>query len=469
MEKEIENLKQTINSLTKDLNDYKNQMILLKQENNSLHQKIDDLEKIVLDLKTNSEANINNILIKSFNQIINTLNLNNNNSNKEKKTNEIKEIENTNKEIENTKKEIENPNKNLIIFQNKNSYIQKVISIFNNRKQNDNNINITLDKINLIKTIDEHNKKFIFSITQLNDNRLVSCGEDYDYINLYNSETFDLEEKIKLSCKYSYYLYPLDLNFLSICLDNGEIQIYELNFFNLKYEFKCSLKGHSGGVNKILETKNKKTLISISNDKTIKFWNLNEKNEYILDNNFIQDENKIENIIFTNDDETEVAVCYNFFKNNNITFYDIIKKEKIKTIEGIKVTNFSNQNLLKIDNYLFIGGKNKNGEIIIINLKKKEIEKIFIDNNKELGFFYCFLELSSSNEKIKRILCGDWNGNLVEYKINFIKDENDENKIDLEFVSIKSKVHKELIRSIIKFNNEKIVTCSIDGTIKIFK
>ena len=75
MEKEIENLKQTINSLTKDLNDYKNQMILLKQENNSLHQKIDDLEKIVLDLKTNSEANINNILIKSFNQIINTLNL----------------------------------------------------------------------------------------------------------------------------------------------------------------------------------------------------------------------------------------------------------------------------------------------------------------------------------------------------------------------------------------------------------
>ena len=32
MEKEIENLKQTINSLTKDLNDYKNQMILLKQE-----------------------------------------------------------------------------------------------------------------------------------------------------------------------------------------------------------------------------------------------------------------------------------------------------------------------------------------------------------------------------------------------------------------------------------------------------
>ena len=455
MEKEIENLKQTVISLTNDLNDSKNQIIFLKQENNSLHQKISNLEKIILDLKNNSEKNINNILIKSFNQIINTLSLNNNSSNNENNTNKNKELE--------------NPNKNMLLFQNKNTYIQKIISIFNNRKQNDTNIKITLDKINLIKTIDEHNKNYIYSIIQLNDNRLGSCGEEYEYINLYNSETFELEEKIKLPCKFSYYLYPLDLNFLSICLDNGDINIYELNFITFKYEFKCSLKGHSEGVNKIIETKNKKTLISISNDKTIKFWNLNEKNEYILDNNFIQDENKIGNIIFINDEETEVVVCYNYFKNNKICFYNIIKKEKIKTIEGIKVTNFSNQNLLKIDKYLFIGGQNKKGEIIIINLDKKEIEKIFIDNNKELGYFYCFLELNSSNEKVKRIICGDWNGNLVEYKINFIKNENDEIKIDLEFVSIKSKVHKELIRSIIKYNNDKIVTCSIDGIIKIFK
>jgi WD40 repeat protein len=462
MDSEIENLKQTVNSLAKDLNDSKNEILFLKQENNNLNQKISILEKNVFDLKNGMNSNINNILLNSFNQIINSLKSNN-------PSNLYNTNASNNEDNSNKYKEFENPNRNLIIFQNKNTYIQKVISNFNIWKQNDISYDLILDKLNMLKTIDNHNKKYVYSIAQLNDNRLVSCGEEYDYINIYNSETFELEEKIKLPCKFSYYLKPLDLNYLSICLDNGEINIYELNFYDFKFYYKYSLKGHKEGVNKLLETKNKKTLISISNDKTIKFWNLNEKNEYILDNNYIEDEYKIENIVFINDDETEVVVCYNFFKNNCISFYDIIKKQKIKTIEGIKATNFSNQNLLKIDNYLLIGSKNKNGEIIIINLDKKEIEKTFIDNNKELGYIYCFLLLSSSNNKTKRILCGDWNGNLIEYKLILNKDKNDEKKIDLEFVSIKPKVHNDLIRSIIKYNNDKIVTCSIDGTIKIFQ
>ena len=127
------------------------------------------------------------------------------------------------------------------------------------------------------KKILKYHSRLIYLISVLQDGRLASCSKDNNLI-IYDSKNF--EPQIQINNLHSDEIFSftqLKDGRIITCSADQTMKVIELE--ENKYSLKQSLEEHCGYVVKAIEF-NKNELISISNDKLIKFW-IKKKDNFI--------------------------------------------------------------------------------------------------------------------------------------------------------------------------------------------
>ena len=284
---------------------------------------------------------------------------------------------------------------------------------------NINNENYIINLSNIL-SIKSHNN-MITSIIKLNDGRLASSSFD-DFIKIYEKFTFIEEIKIK--------------EFVS-CIMNNTLKFYKFENKNLiKFQIYNS---KNSIISKIKELKNNK-LISVSDSYEIFIWEFNKNENYFIEF-ILKDEDEIWDFLEIKFNIIVVDIC----DQNIINFWDLNKKQKIKTIDSIEIFgNYGNKFSLLNENILLYGSDS----IYVI-----DIINFTIINNFSTDFYSNSLLVLNNN-----IFSVHNNGNIYQWKF-----ENNKLIIVNEII----KAHQNKILNIIKYENF-IITSDSQGLIKIW-
>ena len=309
----------------------------------------------------------------------------------------------------------------------------------NLKKENDNINNFNINKLTYETALSFHSLS-ITCIIQLNDGRLVSGSKDKRII-IYSKKCFTKSFEINEHTEEISSLLQLKNQFLASSSFDKYIKIFKINENN--YETIQSIKAHTNYIHKIRELSNG-NLISCSLDKTIKIFNL-ENGIFIEKFKFIEDKwvcNILETINLN-----LVAVLINIIGNINLNFYDLNKRKLKKILFSLEVAFVDTLEMIS-KNLLIIGEVEY---LTIINVDNyQNIKNIKIGN---ILISICY----KLNDNI--LLTGDVVGNIKQWKI-------EDNNLILE--NIKEKAHNKGITSIIKLQNNKLATSSIDKSIRIW-
>ena len=202
---------------------------------------------------------------------------------------------------------------------------------------------------------------------------------------------------------------------------------------------------HNNVITKIIELKNE-NLITFSWDYSFKIWKLNNNNKYEKIEEF-KDSNKLSDGLEIKDNE---IILYALKTNpRSLVFYNLIKKEKIKTLNNLQLYITNLIRIIKInDNEVAVAG---NGKVYLIDINNYLIlHEINSDCRND-----CILKLSNN-----LFLIGDEKGTITQYKI-----EN--KKIIKESSKIKS--HENAIYSMILLNEMIVSGGKNSNIIKIRK
>ena len=307
------------------------------------------------------------------------------------------------------------------------------------KKEDDNLNNFNINKLTYESALSFHSLT-ITCIIQLKDGRLVSGSKDKRII-IYIKKIFTKSFEINEHTEEISSLLQLKTEFLASSSFDKYIKIFKINENN--YETIQSIKAHDNFIHKIIELSNG-NLISCSLDKNIKIFNL-ENGIYIENFKFIE-EKWICNILETIPLNL-VAAHINIMGNINLKFYDLIKREPKQILFNLEVA-FVNTLEMISKNLLIIGEVEY---LTVINVENyQNIKNIKIGN---ILISVCY----KLNDNI--LLTGDVVGNIKQWKI-------EDNNLILE--NIKEKAHNKGITSIIKLQNNKLATSSIDKTIRIW-
>lgn len=192
-------------------------------------------------------------------------------------------------------------------------------------------------------------------ISQFEYNRIISCSGDRTItIWTITQTSYQCDYRIQRAHnEWIYKVIPLTNNEIASCSADLTIKIWNSNTSSLI----TILKGHTHIVKSIIKLKNKKILVSVSKDDTLRKWNLSSYK------------------------------CVTIIQNVNC---------------------FSCNGLLEFDiNKVIVGGKYK---ITMVNLDKDFIEQVYSSVNLE--YFNSFMILRDGN-----ILCGGENGMTCIYNI----------------------------------------------------
>jgi WD40 repeat protein len=201
----------------------------------------------------------------------------------------------------------------------------------------------------------------------LNDGRLAVGG--YQNIKIYNNlNNFKISCILKDISNNVVDMINLEDGRIITCSEDKTMKMIKVD--NEKYTVEQTLQGHNGYVVKIIEF-NKNELISISNDNSMKFWNINKENR-----NFTC----IKSVTFQNGQNYYIGILKikeNEFVtvsngDNTIKFWNYTNYSLIKEIKGIN-PNFTyhqicliNENILCVCNF---------DELILFNINSRELIK----------------------------------------------------------------------------------------------
>ncbi len=233
-----------------------------------------------------------------------------------------------------------------------------------------------------------------------------------------------------------------------------KIILIQLKNNNTLYDKIFEIVAHKKLIYKTIYLKNYKNnfIASCSDDKLIKIWE-----EYPI-NNFInisifKTHNKRVTSIYGISNGILISTSY---YESTIKFYDLEKTVFLKSLK-VECVGLYNTLIELNKNYICLCG-NKKG-IFLINIVNYEIDKIL-----NIDFFCSVLKKINDNTILLGISHSGMDGeyfNIEEYKI---KDNN-----IWEFSSSFQNIHKHLINEIILDDEDNIITCSSDRTIKILK
>ena len=201
---------------------------------------------------------------------------------------------------------------NCLIFSNDGKYVLT--------GSNDNTIKLwDVNAAKELKTYIGH-KDWITSITFLNDGEYFLSASNDNTVCLWNINQETPLKVFKMNSTVST-LIITKIGFITGMYD-GTIRI-----FDLKGEEINVIKAHDKVVNHLEVTNNMDTLISCSDDKTIKIWNLNSLNLIkILEGNI--------DAVIDLDISMNSRNLYSFSKDNKIIKWDLISGEIIAFFEG---------------------------------------------------------------------------------------------------------------------------------------
>ena len=361
-------------------------------------------------------------------------------------------------------------------------------------------------KNNFIK-LTIHND-YITNLILLDDNTLCSCSTDGNVI-FFNTNNFEIVGIIKENIKIIY-LEKLSDNNIILCCEDGSLKIYKekeensLNeisdiakfiaiggtllfapkltpdaiqllfknkenkinqnqklFISYKYELLETIKGHQESVCKVIEM-SENLIISCGLDTKMKVWNKKDNSFTCIKSLTVNDEpGSSTNILKINKNEIVSAAT----NANYIIFWNINTFKEIKKISNI-VCHWNRNSMKMINiNTLFIGGNNYKGIYLIDVVNHQVISHILFEKivsisaiiklNKESILIGCQEENKSEGEDISYYY------SLIEYKYNF-------NKKTLTKVKENKDAHTNITTGLIKLNNNEIVSCSLDKTIKFW-
>ena len=308
-----------------------------------------------------------------------------------------------------------------------------------------NNITYNFSKINFQERIPlmkiEPNSGAIYTIKKLSDDR-IACGFSNGNIIIFSKEKYKKEIELKdyHIGGHITFLTQLKNDIFISCGSDGII-----NFFKI-FENQCnkiqSIKAHSGRAMKLRELELNKQLVSCSEDKTLNFYIY--QNEYIIEQKITIDA-PICNQIETKNGKLVLAVS-----EDKIQFFDLNKRKMESQITGIKLYNGLSNNMININEKLIAVGGLDN--ILIIDvISQKKINVIAIPGS---SYITCF---NKFNDNI--LLTGDCSCTIRQWKITgeFLNQQY-----------FKEKSHDFQIRFIEKYENGLIITCSDDGSLKLW-
>ena len=271
----------------------------------------------------------------------------------------------------------------------------------------------------------------------LNDGRIASSGCDY-IINIHNIQTLTLDFQIKEKTNSILYIHQLRNDLLVSCSEDGYLHFYSIS--NQNYNLVSCVKSHDKAIYKVIELQNG-NLCTCSLDKTIITYDSNLKPNYIIVNEF---KDMIHDICEVKQNE----ICGVSSYDNFMLFYDFNLNIIKARFKNINITPWNNSLKMIDDKFLCVFGKN---EITVFNVFKYNIvNKI---NTLKSDFLSCFILIQD------RLITGDWNGNLKEWKI---EGSNIVEKTIME------RAHTTGIVSMDLLQDGRIVTASQDKTLKIW-
>ena len=406
-----------INSGYKDNNKNLKNFNSYKSSNNNINN-YDNNNNIIKYDNSNNMINYdnNNNINNDYN---NKNNINNNNNNNINNFNNINNINNSNilenNITENFIKTIKNPkvyDSNFINYQTITSHSLEITCIIN-LKSVEKIASSSLDSNIIIYTYNSE-KKFFFEFKTLKGHK---------------EGIFNLKEFI-------------DLNLLSSCSMDRTIKLWDLFSFELMY----TLIGHSNNVltsDYYIKNNNENYIISGGDDCNIIIWNIKNNSSYEIINTIISHKNSVICVLYIDylkllfsGGNDKYLIVYDSYKN-----FEIIKKENINSeINCIKYIN--NRLLVSCEdgNIHFFSLKNltKLVSVAFCNSAVNDFDFLFFDSRN------CFLFIAN----------GDGKGRIWEVGTEKIEILNG---------------HILPLTGIIYFNNDIIVTCSLDKTIKVWE
>ena len=274
-------------------------------------------------------------------------------------------------------------------------------------------------------------------------NKKLAIGVRTSILFIINNENYNIDLKINNNKQRLYCIEQIKNENIILSFSNGDIRIIKI--FNNSYEIIQDINNAHNykRIYNIIELKsniNEINFISCSEDKSIKLWSNNNKNNIYEEIFQIKEDDEIFNI----KEIKKNIIIYDIYNFQTIKFYDLKEKKEIKQINNLKLSDWWN-NFIIINNKLIICGNEK---IYFIDINTYLIIKEINYNN-----------IICSGVKINdnSFIIGDFKGNLVEFNIN--------NDIP---ISIKNNAHIDYIRSIIIFNNI-LITGGEDKILKIWK
>ena len=338
-----------------------------------------------------------------------------------------------------------------------------IIKIFNELSkikwpfEDENLIEKNLSKLNIFKELKEHTN-WVNCLIPLDNGDFVSSSSDSKII-IYDLNNLSPKNIIDESENGVNYIYKINNNKIISCTNVHTMKIFRFFENNNKYIIEQILYGHQDNIKKIIQNSFDNSLISCSEDKSIKIWSINNNN-YIFNKELIINEN-IDSIVQSRNNEIISTSSSDF----TVKFWDLKSFKNLSTISEIKCSPYPNS-LSKLSNeYIGIGGWDNNG-IYLINIDTRSIVKqieigynINVIYNNDFDIFYT-CEYKQDNEMKYYYEIGQW------------KMDNSYNKI--KCISKKYHIHNNLITSILKINKEKemntiYLTSSYDKTIKVWK
>ncbi len=324
------------------------------------------------------------------------------------------------------------------VYNEGNSYI----SLLNKKLNNEKQINNFSNNFKILK----YHKERVNYLGILKDGRLVSCSNDKT-INIYKKNTFEIQLSIKEDLNGIVWFTQSKDERLITCSPQN-IKIIKLIEDN-KYQIDQILKDHSDGARKIIEIKDNE-LISVSYDKTMKIWKLNNENKYECIKSIIfQNQKSCCSILKLNEKEFITSSCeekiLKFWNSDDYSFIDNIKD--IETFWGPQILCLIN------DDILCVGGKNSKG-FLLIKISTHQVIKNIIGIQSINSIFKC-----SDGLILCSIIDDKGNNNLVKYKY-----EGE----DLKKIIEKVNAHDYEICSCIELENGIIASGGYDYLIKMW-
>ena len=412
--------------------DEKNELIYKIKEFKESIDKIDKIKNdIIKELEKYKENNL--ILIKFIEELLGTYEYEDKKHNMN--YNVIQNLKNIQNNYSNNKfhileKIIEKSN-NFI------SFIQNIQNIKNSKE---------LNSLKCTKTIKSHSNS-VNHISILKDGRLASCSSDKSLI-IYDIKTFEPQIICKIHSSTIYSFTQLEDGRIITCSEDQTMKMIKLD--KEKYTIEQTLEDHKGHVVKIIEF-NTNELISISNDTSMKFWNINQENRNFICVKSVTFQNNVNYYIgILKIKENEFVTVSN--GDNIIKFWDYTNYSLIKEIKGINPCFTYHHICLINENILCVGNYDSQG-LFLFNINTREIIK------KINGFqnSYAFIECMDGT-----FLCGAKENN--DFKIIKFKYEND----DLKKINVINQVSTSYIYDVIELYDGSIVSCGNDNLIKIW-